>query len=146
MKIAIACDPNAESAKLELIDFINANHLAEVHDLGSDDEIYANTAIELATRVAAKEFDKGILLCGTGIGVSITANKVKGAYAALAYDVYSAQRCVLSNNANIVCMGAFTVGSQTRKSMVKEFLTNEFDVTCASKPKVDAFVAYDTRR
>lgn len=114
MKIAIGCDPNAQNEKEALIQFIEAKGYGEVTDFGSEDPIYANVAIEVAEAVATKKYDRGILVCGTGIGVSIAANKVKGAYAALVSDVYSAQRARLSNDANIICMGAFTTGSKER--------------------------------
>ncbi len=146
MKIAIGCDPNAQAEKMALIQFIEEKELGEVTDFGSDDPIYANVAIKVAEAVAAKEYDRGILLCGTGLGVSISANKVKGAYAALLSDVYSAQRARLSNDANIACFGAFTTGSKERELMVTEFLTNEFVPGCSSQPKVDAFVDYDNKR
>ena len=146
MKIAIGCDPNAQQAKEELMKFIEAKGYGELTDLGSEDPIYANTAIKVAEAVAAGEYDRGILICGTGIGVSIAANKVKGAYAALLSDVYSAQRARLSNDANIACMGAFTSGSKERELMTEAFLTNEFVPGCSSQPKVDAFVEYDKNR
>ena len=89
MKIVFGCDPNATEFKLQLMEYVKGlGH--EVADLGSDDPIYANTAIEVAKAVAAKEYDRGIIVCGTGIGVSIAANKVKGAYAACIHDVYQA--------------------------------------------------------
>ena len=112
MKIAIGCDPNAENEKQALMKFIEDKGLGEVEDFGSTDPIYANVAIKVGEAVASKEFDRGILLCGTGLGVSIAANKVKGAYAALLTDAYSAERARLSNDANIACMGAFTTGSK----------------------------------
>nr|WP_106788925.1 RpiB/LacA/LacB family sugar-phosphate isomerase [Massilistercora timonensis] len=146
MKIAIGCDPNAQQAKEELMKFIEAKGYGELTDFGSEDPIYANTAIKVAEAVAAGEYDRGILICGTGIGVSIAANKVKGAYAALLSDVYSAQRARLSNDANIACMGAFTSGSKERELMTEAFLTNEFVPGCSSQPKVDAFVEYDKNR
>jgi ribose 5-phosphate isomerase B len=86
MKIAIGCDPNAQAFKEQLIPYIiSLGH--EVEDFGSDDVIYANTAIRVGEAVAAKKYDRGILICGTGIGISIAANKVKGAYCALVTDV-----------------------------------------------------------
>lgn len=87
MRIAIGSDPNAESAKIELIKHIEKGGYGEVVDFGSPDPIYANTAIQVAESVAKGEYDKGIVICGTGIGVSIAANKVQGAYAALVSDV-----------------------------------------------------------
>lgn len=146
MKIAIGCDPNAQKEKAELIQFIESKGYGEVTDFGSADPVYANVAIEVAEAVAAKKYDRGILLCGTGIGVSIAANKVKGAYAALITDYYSAQRARLSNDANIACLGAFTTGSKEREVMVAEFLTCEFEPGCSSQPKVDRFVNYDRSR
>ncbi len=81
MKIAIGCDPNAEAFKQEMAAFIRSlGH--EVTDFGSTDPIYAHVAVEVAEAVAAKKFDRGVLFCGTGIGVMLAANKVKGAYAA----------------------------------------------------------------
>ncbi len=143
MKIAIGCDPNAQEAKEELIRFMEKKQYGEITDFGSEDPIYANVAIKVAEEVAAGHFDRGILICGTGLGVSIAANKVKGAYAALLTDTYSAQRARLSNDANIACMGAFTTGSKVREELVDTFLTNEFVPGCSSQPKVDAFRKYD---
>ena len=146
MRIAIGCDPNAQEAKEDLIKFIEKKALGKVTDFGSADPIYANVAIDVAKAVAAKEYDCGILICGTGIGVSLAANKVKGAYAALLSDIYSAKRARLSNNANIACMGAFTIGSKLREELTEAFLTNKFVPGCPSQPKVDAFLEYDRER
>ena len=143
--IAIGCDPNAQAEKEKLMDFLEKKGY-EITDFGSQDPIYANTAIAVAEAVAAGKYDRGILICGTGLGVSIAANKVKGAYAALVSDVYSAERAKLSNNANIICMGAFTVGDKIREQMADAFLGNTFDPKSASAPKVDAFVKYDLAR
>ena len=146
MKIAIGSDPNAAEEKYRRVEFIKNNKLGEIVDFGSDDVIYANVAIEVAEQVADKKFDRGILLCGTGLGMSIAANKVKGAYAALISDIYSAKRAVLSNNANIACMGAFTTGEKLREELIYAFLTNKFDEKSASNVKVNAFVSYDIKR
>ena len=146
MKIAIGCDPNAKSAKEEIIAYIKNRNLGEVTDFGSDDPIYFNVAACVAEAVAEGKFDRGILLCGTGIGMSISANKVKGAYAALCADVYSATRARLSNDANIICMGAFTTGQKVRELMTETFLSNEFVPGCSSQVKVDAYVEYDKNR
>ena len=146
MKIAIGSDPNAVEEKYRLIEFIKKSDLGEGTDFGSDDAIYANVAIEVAKQVSDKNFDRGILLCGTGLGMSIAANKVKGAYAALISDIYSAKRAILSNNANIACVGAFTIGDKLREELIYAFLTNEFDNKSPSKIKVDAYVEYDVKR
>ncbi len=146
MKIAIGCDPNAQKEKEELVIFIQDKGYGEIVDFGSADPIYANVAIEVAEAVASKACDRGILICGTGIGMSIAANKVKGAYAALLTDAYSAQRARLSNDANIACMGAFTTGGKLREMMIDTFLTNEFIKGCSSQIKVDAYMEYDIVR
>lgn len=145
MKIAIGCDPNAAALKKQLIDLCtNLGH--EVKDMGSEDPIYANTAIAVSEYVAGGEADRGILVCGTGLGMSIAANKVKGAYAALLTDVYSAQRAVLSNNSNIACLGAFTVGLKLAEELVKTWLSCTFDPNSSSAPKVARYHEYDMNR
>jgi len=144
MKLLFGCDPNAADLKKSLMKA--AEKLGhECVDMGSEDPIYANTAFRVAEAVAAGEADRGVLVCGTGLGMSIAANKVKGAYAALLTDVYSAQRAVLSNNANIACLGAFTVGDKLAQELLRTFLALTFDPACASAPKVAAYRAYDNQ-
>ncbi len=145
MKIVFGCDPNATEFKLQLMDYVKSlGH--ETADLGSDDPIYANTAIDVAKAVASKEYDRGILLCGTGIGVSIAANKVKGAYAACIHDVYQAQRAELSNHANIITMGAQVIGLELAKQLVKEYLSVEWDPNCRSVAKVQRIVDFENEQ
>ncbi len=142
MKIAIGCDPNATDFKNELIPFIEElGH--SVVDHGSDDPIYANTAIEVAESVAKKEADRGVLICGTGIGVSIAANKVKGAYCALVTNIYQAQRAQLSNDANVIAFGAQVMGLEVAKCLLKEYLGLEFDPNSRSMKKVQRIKDYE---
>lgn len=142
MKIAVGCDPNATDFKKQLIPFIeNLGH--EVTDFGSDNPIYAETAISVAEAVTAKKYDRGVLICGTGIGVGIAANKVKGAYAAQVGDIYQAQRAALSNNANIITMGAQVIGIESAKCFVKEYLSMTFDPKSRSMPKVQRIYDYE---
>ena len=115
----------------------------ETFDLGSDDTIYANVAFELASAVAGKTYDRGILICGTGIGVSIAANKVKGAYAACVHDVYQAQRAELSNHANIITLGSQVVGEELAKCIVKEYLSVQYDPNSRSAPKIARICEYE---
>ena len=144
MKLAFGCDPNADSFKLHLMDY--AKELGhEVADFGSEDPIYANTAIKVAEAVAAGEYDRGIIVCGTGIGVSIAANKVKGAYAACIHDVYQAQRAELSNHANIITMGSQVVGIKLAECILKEYLSVEWDPNCRSVDKVQAIYDYENK-
>ncbi|MBQ6233844.1 MAG: RpiB/LacA/LacB family sugar-phosphate isomerase [Clostridia bacterium] len=146
MKIAIGCDPNAQKEKEALIAYITKKGYGEVTDFGSEDPVYAHTAVAVGEAVAAGKFDRGVLICGTGLGMSIAANKVKGAYAAVVSDVYSAERARLSNDANILCLGAFTTGAKVREQLTDAFFTNEFVPGCASQPKVDAYHEYDAHR
>lgn len=144
MKIVFGCDPNAQDFKMELMEYVKElGH--EVADFGSEDPIYANTAIKVAQAVADKEYDRGIVVCGTGIGVSIAANKVKGAYAACIHDIYQAQRAELSNHANIITMGSQVIGIQLAKMMVKEYLSCTFDPNGRSGDKVQAIVDYENK-
>ena len=142
MKIAIGCDPNATEYKKMLIPFVESlGH--EVTDFGSDDPIYANVAIEVAEAVAAKKFDRGILFCGTGIGVMLAANKVKGAYAAVVSDVYSAQRACLSNNCNIITLGAQVTGYKLAEEVIRAYLAETYVYNERSGKKVDRILEYE---
>ena len=142
MKIAVGCDPNAESYKQEMIEFIEGlGH--EVKDFGSDDVIYAHVATAVGEAVAAKEYDRGILFCGTGIGVMLAANKVKGAYAANVLNVYSAKRACLSNNCNIITLGSQVTGNMMAKELIEAYLSCTYEYNERSGKKVDAIVEYE---
>ncbi|MEZ5769894.1 MAG: RpiB/LacA/LacB family sugar-phosphate isomerase [Paracoccaceae bacterium] len=84
-------------------------------------------ADRVASAVARGDYDRAILICGTGIGVAMSANKVPGIRAAQVADTYSAERAALSNNAQIITMGARTIGSELAKTIAEAFLTNTFD-------------------
>ena len=140
--IALGCDPNAAQLK-EAIKELVVEMGYQCEDYGSDDIIYANVAIRVAEDVATGKHYRGILVCGTGIGVCIAANKVKGARAALCSDVYSTERSIKSNNANIMTMGSQVTGVELAKSFVKVWLSCEFDAASASAPKVQRIIDYD---
>lgn len=141
-RIAIGADPNAAELKPYLIDVCEElGH--QIIDMGNDDVIYANTAIKVATKVVEGAVDKGILLCGTGIGMCIAANKVHGAYAALITDPYSAEKARTSNNTNIACLGAFTIGKEVAKKILKIWLSAEFNSNSASAEKVQRIIDYE---
>lgn len=142
MKIAVGCDPNAESYKQEMIAYIKALGY-EVTDFGSDDVIYAHTAIRVAESVASKEHDRGVLFCGTGIGVMLAANKVKGAYAANVNNVYSAKRACLSNNCNIITLGSQVTSNMLGKELIETYLDQTYEYNERSGKKVDAIVEYE---
>lgn len=142
MKIAFGSDPNATDFKKELIPFVEKlGH--ECVDFGSDDAVYANVAFTVAEEVAAGRCDRGILICGTGLGVAIAANKVKGAYAATINNVYQAERAELSNDANIITLGAQVMGIELAKCLVKTYLSVTFDPSSRSGPKVARIAEYE---
>jgi len=140
-KVAIGCDPNAAELKHVL-----KKHLEEMgygtEDYGSDDPVYANVAFAVAEAVASGKHDRGVLLCGTGIGVCIAANKVPGAYAALCADAYSAERSRKSNNANIMTMGSQVVGPELAKSLLAIWMKSEYIPGGRSEPKVQRICDY----
>ena len=109
-----------KSALKELLE--NDPRVDEVIDVGvigrEDGELYPNIAVAAAEKVAAGEADRALLICGTGLGVAIAANKVSGVRAVTAHDLYSVQRSVLSNNAQVLTMGERVIGLEDRKSVV----------------------------
>ena len=145
MKIGIGNDHSALELKAEIIELLKEKG-HEVVDYGTNSPESCDYPVygeKVGRAVASGEVERGILICGTGLGVSIAANKVKGAYAALLSDIYSAKRARLSNDANIACMGAFTIGNKLREELTDAFLTNDFVPGCSSQPKVDAFREYE---
>ena len=139
--VAIGCDPNATALK-EIIKAQLEGMGYTVKDFGSDDPIYARVAFTVGEAVAAGNYDRGILLCGTGIGMSIAANKVPGIYAALCSDTYSAERAIKSNNSNILTIGAFTTGVEVAKQIVKIWMESSWQPGTTSEPKVACYVEY----
>ena len=141
LTVAIGCDPNASGLKDIIIDQLKTmGH--SVKDFGSVDPIYARVAFDVGEAVAANSFDRGILLCGTGIGMSVAANKVPGIIAALCADTYSAERAIKSNNSNVLAIGAFTTGTEVAKQIVKTWMEAEWQTGTSSEPKVACYVEY----
>jgi len=134
--IAIGCDPNAAELKTLLVKHLHTIGY-ETSDYGSDDPIYANTALDVARAVAAGKHPRGILLCGTGIGVALTANKVPGAYAAVAADAYSVERSIKSNNVNILTFGAQVMGPEQAKALLTIWMNSTYEVGGRSQTKID---------
>ena len=140
--IAVGCDPNARALKDVIVEHLRSlGH--EVRDYGSDDVVYANVAFRVAEAVARGEHDRGILVCGTGIGMSIAANKVPGAYAALCADSYSAERARKSNNANIMTLGSQVTGPELAKVLVSTWMGAEYTRGGRSDAKIDRIAEYD---
>lgn len=141
-RVAIGSDPNASELKEVIKKFLSELD-CEFFDFGSNDPIYANVAIEVAEAVARKDYDCGILLCGTGIGMSIAANKVKGAYAALCSDIYSTERSRKSNNANIMTIGAQVVGPLLAQKLVAIWMESKYQPGGRSEPKIQQIIQYE---
>lgn len=129
MKIAIGNDHTAVELKNHIKEFLE-NKGYDVTDFGTSSEERTDYPIygyKVACSVANKEFDFGILICGTGIGISLAANKVKGIRAAVCSEPYSARLTRAHNNANIIAFGARVVGPSMAEMIVEEFLTTEYE-------------------
>lgn len=105
---------------------------------------YPTVAIEAAERVARGEADRALLICGTGLGVAIAANKVAGIRAVTAHDSFSVERGVLSNNAQVLTMGQRVIGIELARRLVREWLTYRFDTASASAEKVAVIDRYES--
>ncbi len=128
MKIAIGSDHLGLELKNIIRDFLKEKEI-EVNDFGtmSKEPIdYPDIAKKVAKAVAKGDCERGILICGTGIGMAIAANKVKGIRAAVCHDLYSAERSRKSNNAQIMAIGALIIGSELAKKLVEVWLNSEF--------------------
>lgn len=128
-KVAIACDHGGFELKQPVIDFLTANGYEYV-DFGCNSTAsvdYPDYAVPAAKAVASGECDAGILICGTGIGMSLCANKVKGIRAACCSETFSARMTRLHNNSNVLCFGARVVGAGIAIDLVKSFLEAEYE-------------------
>lgn len=149
MKLAIGGDSAGEPLVKVLFDHLKSQQGVEITDMSKPeagaDEYYAGLSDRVASAVKAGKYDRGILVCGTGIGVCISANKVPGIRAALTHDTYSAERAALSNNAQIITMGARVVGPELAKSIADAFLRNTFDENGKSAGNVKAINDLDAK-
>ena len=121
--------------------------VASVVDVGVDADghtAYPKVAIAAAELVASGEADRALLVCGTGLGVAIAANKVPGVRAVTAHDSFSVERSVLSNDAQVLTMGQRVVGIELARRLVREWLEYRFDTSSASAEKVAVIGQYET--
>ena len=121
--------------------------MASVTDVGvgADEHTdYPHVAVAAARKIAAGEADRALLVCGTGLGVAISANKVPGVRAVTAHDSYSVQRSVLSNNAQVLCFGQRVIGLELARLLAAEWLDLRFDETSGSAKKVAAIDGYES--
>ncbi len=147
-KIAIGCDEAAFELKHILIKHLKTIYQIEVQDFGCYDTspiLYPKVAQEVAQNIARHEYERGILLCGTGIGMNIVANKIEGIRSACCHDVFSAQRARKSNDAQIITMGARVIGPELAKVILDAWLSSEF-VGGGSAPKVALINEIDAQR
>ena len=147
LRIVIGCDDAGFDYKEIVKADLEANGIvASVVDVGVDADghtAYPRVAIAAAELVAKGEADRALLFCGTGLGVAIAANKVPGIRAVTAHDSFSVERGVLSNNAQVLCMGQRVVGIELARRLVREWLTYRFDETSASADKVANISNYE---
>jgi ribose 5-phosphate isomerase B len=146
MKVAIGADDATFDLK-EILKTYLAGRGVDVVDYGAFDKspsMYPDIAVKVAEAVAEGKHERGILMCGTGIGMAITANKVPGIRAATCHDTYSAERARKSNDAQILTMGARVIGPELAKTIVDAWLKSEFEGGGSTK-KVERMVEYDKK-
>ncbi|MBD8022719.1 ribose-5-phosphate isomerase [Microbacterium gallinarum] len=141
LRIVVGADDAGYEYKEALRELLSEDpRVSDVIDIGvtsADATPYPRVAVEAARLVARGEADRALLVCGTGLGVAITANKVRGIRAVTAHDSYSVERSVKSNNAQVLTLGARVIGLELAKKLVREWLDHRFDPASASAEKVE---------
>lgn len=150
LRYAIGSDNAGYNYKSALQEVLSKNPLVEsVTDVGvpssETSTAYPHVAVDAAKLVASGEVDRALLICGTGLGVAISANKVAGVRAVTAHDSYSVEKSVTSNNAQVLCFGERVVGLELAKRLVGEWVQYRFDSSSASAEKVKAIVEHEGR-
>ena len=156
LRIAVGADSAGLDYKEALRRDLEADaRVAEVVDVGiahgaagdeAEDTAYPHVAVRAARLVADGTVDRALLVCGTGLGVAIAANKVSRVRVVTAHDSYSVRRAVLSNNAQVLAFGQRVIGLELARRLAREWLGYTFDPSSASAPKVAAIEAYEVRR
>ena len=149
MKIAIAGDSAGASLARVLCEHLAARSDLQVEDISLPEEgtepFYAELSERVCQGVLSGRYDRAILVCGTGIGVCLSANKVPGIRAAQTHDTFSAERAAKSNNAHVITLGARVVGSELAKAIVNAWLASEFDPAGPSAANVVAVNELDAK-
>ncbi|MCB2202816.1 ribose 5-phosphate isomerase B [bacterium] len=145
--IVIGCDNAAVELKNTLIEVLKDEGV-EFEDIGvnsSDDKtVYPLISKRVCEAIIESNYEKeGIIICGTGIGMAMTANKFPGIFAAVCHDMYSAERLRLSNNGNVICFGARIMGPELAKKILREWLSLTYVPGGRSQPKVDTMRQID---
>lgn len=148
LRIVVGADDAGYDYKERLKTDLEASNLVEVvTDVGVDaagTTPYPTVAVAAAEMVRDGQADRALLICGTGLGVAIAANKVAGVRAVTAHDSFSVERAVLSNNAQVLTMGQRVIGIELARRLVQEWLTYEFDTSSHSATKVDLISEYES--
>jgi len=150
LRVVVGSDDAGYRYKSVLREDLESSKLVEsVLDVGVDADghtPYPRVAIAAAREIAEGRADRALLICGTGLGVAIAANKVEGVRAVTAHDSYSVERAILSNNAQILTMGERVVGLELARRLVSEWLMYRFDESSASAAKVQEISDYEAGR
>ena len=148
LRIVVGSDDAGYEYKEALkADLLGDDRVAEVTDVGvgaDDNTAYPHVAVAAARLVADGKADRALLVCGTGLGVAISANKVPGIRAVTAHDSFSVERSVLSNNAQVLCFGQRVVGLELARRLARDWLGYTFDPQSASAGKVDVIGDYES--
>lgn len=149
-RIVMACDEAGVPYKDAIKATLEKNPLvAEIIDVGvnssSDKTAYPHPAVEGAKLIMDGKADRGLFICGTGLGVAIAANKVPGIRAVTAHDPFSVERSILSNDAQVLCMGQRVIGVELAKKLATDWLNYRFDPKSASAAKVQAITDYEVQ-
>jgi ribose 5-phosphate isomerase B len=146
-RIVVGCDDAGLRYKEALKADLEADdRVAQVTDVGvgaDETTAYPHVAVAAARLVAEGKADRALLICGTGLGVAISANKVPGVRAVTAHDSFSVERSVLSNDAQVLCMGERVIGLELARRLAREWLGYRFDPASNSAAKVEAIRGYE---
>ncbi|KAI9662996.1 MAG: hypothetical protein M1821_008043 [Bathelium mastoideum] len=150
LRIVVGCDDAGLSYKNAIADDLRQSpYVASVEDVGvaakDDKTAYPHVAVDAAKLVASGGADRALLICGTGLGVAISANKVPGIRAVTAHDSFSVERAVLSNDAQVLCMGERVVGLELARKLAREWVTYRFDTKSGSAAKVKAIMEHEQK-
>ena len=150
LRIAMGCDDAGVGYKNKIKADLEADpRVSKVIDVGvndsSDKTAYPHPAVDAAKLIKDGEADRALLICGTGLGVAISANKVPGIRAVTAHDSFSVERAVLSNDAQVLCMGERVVGVELARRLAKEWVGYKFDPSSASAKKVEAINEHERK-
>ena len=150
LRIVVGCDEAGVNYKNTIAeDLRQSPYVASVEDVGvkakDDKTAYPHVAVDAAKMITAGKADRALLICGTGLGVAISANKVPGIRAVTAHDPFSVERAILSNDAQVLCMGERVVGLELARKLAKEWVTYRFDTNSGSAAKVKAIMEHEQK-